>query len=194
MGPQRPRRADARRNYELLLAAAAEVFAERGVDAPLDEIARRAGVGNATMYRHFPTRQEMIIAVYADEVTALCALGEQLPARHPPGVALRTWLGAFVDHIASKRQLPLALAEDQALAEDSDAQRSEVVYQWHSAMRATASSLLAAAQQAGDVRADVEASDILGLAHGVALAGADAARMRRLTDIAWRGIATVPTA
>src|SRR5437899_6575849 len=82
--PRRPRRADARRNYELLLAAAKEVFDEQGVDAPLDDVARRAGVGNATMYRHFPTRRELIIAVYVDEVTALCAQGEALLTEGSP--------------------------------------------------------------------------------------------------------------
>ena len=77
----RPRRADARRNYERVLAAAKEVFGELGVTAPLDEIARRAGVGNATMYRHFPTRRELVIAVYADEVSTLCELGQSLSRR-----------------------------------------------------------------------------------------------------------------
>src|SRR5215469_8592592 len=88
----RPRRADARRNYERVLAAAKEVFGELGVTAPLDEIARRAGVGNATMYRHFPSRRELVIAVYADEVTELCGLGEALlgSGEGPPGEALFT--------------------------------------------------------------------------------------------------------
>ena len=81
----RPQRADARRNYERVLAAAREVFGELGVTAPLDEIARRAGVGNATMYRHFPTRRELVIAVYAGEVTALCELGRSLAADQSPG-------------------------------------------------------------------------------------------------------------
>src|SRR5580692_380667 len=80
----RPQRADARRNYERVLAAAKEVLGELGVTAPLDEIARRAGVGNATMYRHFPSRRELVIAVYADEVTALCELGQSLLTGSPP--------------------------------------------------------------------------------------------------------------
>ena len=108
----RPRRADARRNYERVLAAAKEVFGELGVTAPLDEIARRAGVGNATMYRHFPTRRELVIAVYADEVTALCELGRSLAADPSPGDALFRWLRAFITHVATKRELPLAIPDD----------------------------------------------------------------------------------
>src|ERR1700733_10026981 len=71
-------RADARRNYEALLSAASEMFSSRGPDAPLDEIARLAGVGNATLYRHFPTRRDLLVAVCIDDVDALCALGNRL--------------------------------------------------------------------------------------------------------------------
>src|SRR5690242_8753984 len=107
--PRRPRRADAQRNYERLLATAREVFDEHGADAPLDEIARRAGIGNATMYRHFPTRRELIIAVYADEVDALCAQGQALLEKEQPGDALFTWLRSFIAHVATKRDLALAI-------------------------------------------------------------------------------------
>jgi hypothetical protein len=96
MEPWRPRRADARRNYDLLLDAAKRVFDERGLDAPLDDIARLAGVGNATMYRHFPTRRELITAVYADEVTDLCAHGEALLGEEAPGDGLfESWTTSF---------------------------------------------------------------------------------------------------
>src|SRR5664279_10974 len=87
----KPRRADARRNYDLVLQAAREVFAERGAEAPLDDIARRAGVGNATMYRHFPTRRDLILAVYSDEVTQLCEHGTTLLVQEPPDDALFAW-------------------------------------------------------------------------------------------------------
>ena len=110
----RPRRADALRNYERVLAAAKEVFGELGVTAPLDEIARRAGVGNATMYRHFPSRRELVIAVYAGEVTALGELGRSLLSDSPPADALFTWLRAFISHVATKRDLPLAIPDDTA--------------------------------------------------------------------------------
>lgn len=172
--PGRPRRADAQRNYELLLAAAKEIFDEQGVDAPLDDVARRAGVGNATMYRHFPTRRELIIAVYADEVTELCARGEALLGEMPAGDALFDWLRMFVAHVATKRELALVLADDH------DGQRSALFRRWHEAMHSTASALLARAQQAGAVRAEVSASDLLALANGTALTGVDSDQTERL--------------
>src|SRR6201999_3204489 len=83
-----PMRADARRNYEALLDAADEIFSRRGPDAPLDEIARRAGVGNATLYRHFPSRRDLLVAVCIGDVEALCALGSRLQSHRSPGDAL----------------------------------------------------------------------------------------------------------
>jgi AcrR family transcriptional regulator len=177
----RPLRADARRNRDLLLAAAKEVFAERGADAPLDDVARRAGVGNATMYRHFPTRRELIIAVYSDEVTELCAHGEALRAARPPDDALFAWLEAFAAHVATKRELALALADDRA------GRRSELFDRWHEAMRATAETLLDRARRDGTVRPEVRAADLLALANGIALSGDGAARARRLLDLGRRG-------
>jgi AcrR family transcriptional regulator len=186
-GPgDRPRRADARRNHDLLLAAAKEVFAERGAGAPLDDVARRAGVGNATMYRHFPTRQELLIAVYSDEVTELCARGEALLAAEPPGDALFTWLEAFVAHVATKRELALALTDDRA------GRRSELFDGWHESMRTTADALLDRARRSGAVRPGVTAADLLALANGIALTGTGDSRTRRLLDLVRHG-ATTPS-
>ena len=184
-GPERPRpprRADARRNRELLLAAAREVFGERGTDAPLDEVARRAGIGNATMYRHFPDRRELLIAAYADEVTALCAQGEALLGDQSPQDALFTWLGAFIAHVAAKRDLAQAIPPDQG------GQRAALFAGWHEAMGSTASRLLARAQAAGAVRAGLEASDLLALASAIALAGAGPGQAGRYLDILRHGI------
>jgi AcrR family transcriptional regulator len=178
----RPRRADARRNAALLLAAAREVFAEQGTDAPLDEIARRSGVGNATLYRHFPDRRELIIAVYAEEVTELCDRGRALLDENPPGEALATWLAGFVTHVATKRQLATAIHDDRA------GQRAALFGGWHDSMRATVSALLERAQRAGDVRTDVTAADLLALAHAIALAGADADQAGRLLELARHGM------
>src|SRR5882724_12610526 len=86
-----PSRADARRNYDALLRAAGEVFGAAGPDASLDEIARRAGVGNATLYRHFPTRRDLLVAVCVEEVEELCALGEGLATSARPAQALVRW-------------------------------------------------------------------------------------------------------
>lgn len=173
----RPRRADARRNRERVLAAAKEVLGELGVSAPLDEIARRAGVGNATMYRHFPSRRELVIAVYADEVTALCDLGRSLLAGPPPADALFTWLRAFITHVATKRDLPLAIPDD------TTGQRSALYRQWHDTMRATASGLLARAQQADAIRDDLDVADLLAAATGIGQAAAGDDQADRLLAI-----------
>jgi AcrR family transcriptional regulator len=183
--PRRRQRADARRNAEVLLAAAKEVFDERGVDAPLDDIARRAGVGNATMYRHFPTRRELIVAVYAEEVTALCDRGQALLHDPAPGQALFGWLQAFIAHVASKRALALAIPNDPG------GQRSALFAGWHTAMHATASALLTRAQRAGAIRADLEVTDLLALATAIALT-ADTRRTDRLLDLLQRGTDPTP--
>jgi AcrR family transcriptional regulator len=154
-------RADAKRNREALLAAARDVFAERGMDAPLDEIAKRAGIGNATMYRHFPTRQDLIVAVYADEVATLCGLGPELLAEHEPGEALFRWLREFVAHVATKRKLALSVTEH----------RSALFGEWHAAMTATGQELLTEAVRAGAVRDDVTVVDLLTLTMGIAAHG-----------------------
>ena len=183
----RARRADAQRNRGLLLAAAKDVFAERGVDAPLDDIARRAGVGNATMYRHFPTRSDLIVAVYADEVTDLCACGDELAATLDPREALFRWLAEFIAHVTTKKELALAIVDDR-----SDA-RSTLFGQWHAAMHAATASLLTRAQQASAVRADLDVPDLLALANGIALSGAAPNRLDRLLALIREGVEIRPT-
>ncbi|MFC4591524.1 TetR family transcriptional regulator, partial [Sphaerisporangium corydalis] len=185
--PDRPRRADARRNYELLLAAARDVFDEHGPGAPLDDIAKRAGVGNATMYRHFPTRIELIIAVYAEEVAALCAHGEDLLGDPDPGDALFTWLKAFIAHVATKRDLSLSAKGDPCEADG----RSDLFARWHHSMITTASSLLDRARDAGAVRADLDVRDLLTVANGIALGGAAPDHADRLLHLVRHG--TGPT-
>jgi AcrR family transcriptional regulator len=177
----RPRRADARRNYERLLDAAKEIFGERGADAPLDDIARRAGTGNATMYRHFPTRRDLIIAVYADEVTELCGRGEALLEDESPGDALVEWLRAFIAHVATKRELALAIPGDE------DGGRSALFRGWHDAMHSVASALLDRARRVGAVRADLDVPDLLTLANGIALASKDAEQRERILLVLRQG-------
>jgi AcrR family transcriptional regulator len=190
----RPRRADAQRNYDLLLAAAARVFAERGADAPLDDVARRAGVGNATMYRHFPTRSDLLVAVYADEVAQLCASGEVLLATEPPAEALHEWLRRFMEHVTSKRDLATAITDDAPAGTDDTTastgraapQRTALLAGWHESMLTTATTLLDAAKRAGAVRADLDVRDLLTLVLGITLATADRAHAERLLSlIAW---------
>ncbi|KAB8197516.1 TetR family transcriptional regulator [Nonomuraea phyllanthi] len=173
--PPRPRRADAQRNRDRLLAAAAQVFAERGTDAPLDDIARRAGVGNATLYRHFPTRTDLLVAVYADEVAHLCASGQALLAAEPPGEALHAWLRLFMDHITGKRDLAQGLTGDES--------GTELVARWHASMLATASALLDAARRSGAVRAGLDVRDLLTLVKGIALAATDRDQAERLLSL-----------
>ncbi|SEG64802.1 DNA-binding transcriptional regulator, AcrR family [Nonomuraea solani] len=172
----RPLRADAQRNRDLLLAAAAQLFAERGTEAPLDDVARRAGVGNATMYRHFPTRSDLLAAVYADEVAQLCASAETLRTTEPPAQALRHWLRLFMDHITTKRDLALAVTDDSA-TQHAD---------WHRAMLDTASNLLEEAKRAGDVHADLDVRDLLTLVKGIALAATDRSQAERLLSLVSR--------
>ncbi|WP_326630203.1 TetR/AcrR family transcriptional regulator [Nonomuraea fuscirosea] len=168
----RPLRADAQRNRDLLLAAAADVFAERGADAPMDEVARRAGVGNATMYRHFPTRSDLLAAVYADEVAQLRASAESLRAAGSPGEALHAWLRLFMDHLTTKRDLALAATDDTALHAA-----------WHRTMIEAASMLLEEAGQAGLVRADLDVRDLLTLVRGITLATTDREQAERLLSL-----------
>jgi AcrR family transcriptional regulator len=188
-GPRRRSlRADAQRNRGQLLAAAREIFGECGADAPLDEIARRAGVGNATLYRHFPDRRELLIAVYADEVAALCARGETLLADEPPGAALFAWLREFIAHVAAKRDLALAIPGDPA------GERSALFDGWHQAMRATTARLLARAQSAGATSVGLDAADLLALASGIAATAADPGQAERCLALVRDGITPTPVA
>ncbi|MEU9239319.1 TetR/AcrR family transcriptional regulator [Streptomyces sp. NPDC048385] len=111
----RPRRADARRNEVTLLEAAAAAFVASGVEAPVRDIAARAGVGTATIYRHFPTRADLIIAVYRHQVEACAEAGPALLGSAPtPYDALREWIDLFVDFLATKHGLAGALHSDQS--------------------------------------------------------------------------------
>ena len=177
---KRGRRADASRNAALLLAAARKVLAEGGNNVALDVIARRAGVGNATLYRHFPTRADLLVAVYADEVTALCERGAQLLDSSDPTDALFAWLDEFVVHVATKR--PLAMAA----TEGTNEHRTTLFHEWHAAITSTAERLIRRAQTG--LRSDVTATDVLTLAAGAALA-AETAQARRLVAMLRAGIA-----
>ncbi|MEU6414857.1 TetR/AcrR family transcriptional regulator [Microbispora sp. NPDC046933] len=182
--PGRTRRADASRNAALLLAAARELIDSSGPDVALDEVARRAGVGNATLYRHFPTRAELLVAVYADEVAELCRQGADLLADPSPADALFSWLDAFVVHVATKRPLALTATEGPT------GRRSALFDQWHTSIHTTASRLLERAQAAGAVRPGLTVTDLLALVGGAALTGTDVAHARRLTALLRGGLET----
>jgi AcrR family transcriptional regulator len=108
------REAGARRTREALLDAAAQVFVERGVQAPIRDIAGRAGVGVGTVYRHFPDRAELVIAVYRHQIDECVALAEELKDSAEPGRALEQWIGAFVEFLVTKHGLGVALQSDDA--------------------------------------------------------------------------------
>jgi AcrR family transcriptional regulator len=172
-------RADARRNRDALVAAAAAVFEGSGPDAPLDVVARRAGLGNATLYRHFPTRADLLVAVFAEEVETLRGKGETLLAADRPVDALFEWLASFIEHVASKRDLATAVPADSA--------RSALFDRWHASMRETASALLARARDAGEVAAEVDAADLLALCSGIAASGVGDEQFDRLLRLVRRG-------
>ena len=158
-------RADARRNVESLLDAARKAIARDGPEASLDDIARDAGVGSGTLYRHFPTRVALLEAVYRDEVQRLCAEGDRLlESGLEPGAALSQWLRAYVSFGAVKRGLMGPLTA--TLGQDSGLFASCKSMVW-----ATGGRLVERAQQAGAIRNDVELKDVLTLVSAIAHAG-----------------------
>ena len=181
---ERPMRADARRNRDLLLATAAEVFAEKGVDAPLEEIARRAGVGIGTLYRHFPTRDALIEAVYRRELDLLCDGVDALLETNSTDVALAAWMHRFVEYVAKKRGMAMALKA--VLGADS-----ELFAYSHQRIRSSLGTLVDAAVQARTIRADVENEDLLRAMSGICMASDTPGwtdRSARLVDLLMDGL------
>jgi|SRR5580765_1903601 len=157
----RPLRADAARNRALLLSAARDAFTERGADASLEAIARRAEVGVGTLYRHFPTRQDLLEAVYVEEVEALCRSASDF-ADDQPWDALIKWFHRFVGYVTTKR----ALLDEMMATMGKD---SPVFRTCHEAIFTAGQPLLDAAKQAGAVRADVDFVDVIRLVSGVSM-------------------------
>jgi AcrR family transcriptional regulator len=177
----RPKRADARRNYDKLLVAAREAFGQDGAEASLEDIARRAGVGIGTLYRNFPTRQALLEAAYVGEVEAISARAAEL-AGLDPWDALVSWLWSFVDYAATKK----AIGEELMKYIDAD---SEVLLGCRTALTAAGGPLLRRAQEAGVVRADASFIDVARMVGGIAtISTADAEQIRRIFDIAIDGL------
>jgi AcrR family transcriptional regulator len=168
----REQRADARRNRERLLEVAADAFAAHGVDASLEEIARRAGVGVGTLYRHFPSRDALIEAVFRRNVDQLMVTAEELAANKPPVEALDEFLSQFVSYVATKKGLATHLKS--VLAADS-----EIFTYSHERMTAAITGLVEAAIADGSIRPDVEPMDVLRGISGVCL-------MADSADPAWQ--------
>jgi AcrR family transcriptional regulator len=178
---QRPMRADARRNYDKLVAAARSAFTEEGTSASLEDIARRAEVGIGTLYRHFPSRQELLEAVYVGEVEAMCRSAEDL-ADLPPWEALVSWLQRFVGYVATKR----ALAEALFAYVDADA---EVFRTCRTAFYAAAEPMLERAKRAGVVRPDTDITDVLQMVGGISkIQSTEPEQVQRILELALDGL------
>ncbi|MFD3455213.1 TetR/AcrR family transcriptional regulator [Streptomyces sp. NPDC058691] len=152
---QRPQRRDAARNYDALLTAAREAFAENGAETSLEDIARRAGVGIATLYRNFPTRRHLFESVYAEEVNELCRYALDV-ASLEPWDALASWLRRFVDYTVTKRAVREALSHD-----------SDVFLACRDSMYQAGGPLYEHAQKAGEARTDFSFDDLLRMVAGI---------------------------
>jgi AcrR family transcriptional regulator len=178
---KRPKRADALRNYEKLVAAAREAFTEADRSASLEDIARRAGVGIGTLYRNFPTRSDLVQAVYVGEVEALSRSAAEL-ADLEPWEALTAWLGRFVGYVATKQ----ALADELFAAADRD---PAVFAGCRAMLHSAGEPLLQRAQDAGIVRPDVTIEEVVRLVAGIAKIPADSpADIERVLTLALDGL------
>ncbi|MER7401459.1 helix-turn-helix domain-containing protein [Streptomyces sp. NPDC000070] len=186
MAQVRPMRADARRNYERLLKVAAEAFAEHGEGASLDDIAKRAGVGSGTLYRHFPTRHALLEAAYLDRIEAIAVRADELAAELPPGEALLEWLYELGTGMIQMRGLRALLGP---AVTQSD---STVATACGDSVKSAAGRLVRAAQGEGALRRDVDPVDVLRLAHGVSaaaeLADGEGGHIRRYLALLMEGL------
>ena len=183
----RPKRADARRNYEKVLAAAREAFAEGGESTALEEIARRAGVGIGTLYRHFPNRQALVEALYVGEVDEICRSADALEDVDP-WEALSSWFERFIGYIATKQ----ALANELLNYLDRDAQLFKAC---RTSLWEAGEPLLRRAQEAGAVRPDVSIGEVMQMVMGIAkIPTGDPAQTQQILRIALDGLRYRPEA
>ncbi|MEU3414150.1 helix-turn-helix domain-containing protein [Streptomyces sp. NPDC006658] len=174
---RRPHRKDAARNYDALLDAARQAFAEHGADASLEDISRRAGVGIGTLYRNFPTRRDLFETVYADEVAALCAAAVEVADREP-WQALSAWLDRFAGYMVTKRAVREALNGE-----------SDIFQTCRESMYAAGGPLLERAQRSGAARTDMDFGDLLRLVAGITATNfEDDAQRDRVLAIALDGV------
>jgi AcrR family transcriptional regulator len=164
----RPKRADARRNEKALLDAAAAVFVRSGVEAPIRDIATEAGVGTATIYRHFPARADLIVAVYRHQVDALAEAGPALLATGAsPHAALARWMDHFVDFLVTKHGLAAVLQSDDPCFDPLHAYFLE-------RLEPVCARLLDAAVEAGEIRSGQDAYELMRGAGGICAGGTSA--------------------
>ncbi|WP_198037003.1 TetR/AcrR family transcriptional regulator [Nocardia sp. BMG51109] len=181
-------RADARRNRDNILAAAVRVFADAGLDAHLERIAKEAGVGSATLYRNFPTREDLIEAVYRNEVAQLCDAVAGLLESKPPFEALRAWTRLFLDYVTAKFGMADALRAIAAAGNNPYGHSREMI-------QAAITTLMDACAAAGAIRADIGPADLGAALEGIALTSAGAEhreRAERLLDLTLDGLKSRP--
>jgi AcrR family transcriptional regulator len=182
--PARPMRADARRNRDAIFDAAVEVFGGQGVEASLEDIARRAGVGIGTLYRHFPTREALVFGIYNHEVELLSRSAPALAAELPADEALREWMRRFVRYAATKRGLVGMLRTMMQTDAKLFAQTRELIHD-------AAELLLVAAAEAGDIRGDISADDLMRSMGGICMANDQSGPPEgaaRLIDLVFDGL------
>ena len=173
----RPHRADAARNFDALLEAAREVFTDRGFDAPIEDVAERAGVGIATLYRNFPTREVLVENVYIVEIQAVLAEADA-SLELPPWEGLASWLRRFVSYLGTKRAVTTAIDPD-----------SEVYQACRAALSEAGTPLLRRAQASGDVRKDIDEDDVARYIMGAAAMNFASEQQRsRMLDVLLDGL------
>jgi AcrR family transcriptional regulator len=177
-------RSDAARNRTHLLDVATRVYARSKTEPSMREIARAAGVGIGTLYRHFPTREALVEAVYRDQVERLTQGARQLLEKHPPAVAMRRWMDLFGDWLATKHGM---LGTLMAMVDAGAMEHA----QGRGALLAAVTSILDAGAAAGDIRRDTNAEDVstslIGI-FSVAGAAADKGQLKRLLDLLMDGL------
>jgi AcrR family transcriptional regulator len=186
----RPVRADARRNYDRLLEVAVHAFATDGAYVALERIAKTAGVGIGTLYRHFPTREALVEAVYRHELTDLCDAVPGLLQSLPPDQATRAWMDRFIDYLTTKHYMAEALRAVIASGGNPFAEsRGRLIV--------AVTSLLNAGAAAGTLRSDVEPNDVLVAINGVSLAAGEPTQREqagRILDLLLEGLRPHATA
>ncbi len=178
--PAKPMRADARRNYDKVVATAAEAFRESGIDTSLDDIAKRAGVGAGTLYRHFPSREALVAAAMRQDTAALVESARADDEQRNSGERLVEWVRALARHVGAYQGLPEIII---ASAGDPESPLSTSCAD----LRVVGADILGAAQRSGGIRADLTVDELFTLANMIAL-GRNCVESQRLLDLVVEGI------